>query len=277
MIDAEEFSIITRDGTKLFGQEYLLEEPKGMICLIHGHGEHIGRYTHVANFFTTHGFSFFAINQRGHGHSEGKRGYTPSHERMVDDVEEFLMYARSEYNDLPMFLYGHSMGGNIVANYILDKSTNELAGAILSSPWLKLYEEPPKWKISFASFMTKIWGGSTQSNQIDTNLLTHDTLVNEEYKNDSLVFSEISVKLFMGCYNQAKWAIDNVERLKLPVLAFHGDDDTLISPIGTKTFAKKNTEFITFQALADTKHEPHNDLKKQEVMEMVLDWIKKLL
>lgn len=274
MIDAEEFSIITRDGTKLVGQEYLLDQPKGLICLVHGLGEHIGRYTHVADFFTSNGFSFFGIDLRGHGHSEGRRGHTPSHDRLIDDVEEFLMYARSEYNDLPMFLYGHSMGGNIVSNYLLKKNTNELAGAVLSSPWLMLYEEPPKWKLAFASIISKFWGAFTEPNQVDPDLLTNDPLLNKKYIEDPMVFNRISARLFMGCYTQGKWAIEHMEKLKLPVLAFHGNDDKLISPLGTKTFAEKRPDLITFHALNDTKHEPHNDFKKNEVMNVVLDWVK---
>lgn len=272
MIDAEEFSIITRDGTKLIGQEYLLDQPSGIVCLVHGLGEHIGRYTHVAHFFTTHNFAVFAIDLRGHGHSEGKRGHTPNHDRLVDDVEEFLMYARSEYNDVPLFLYGHSMGGNIVANYILKKNTAELKGAILSSAWLKLYEEPPKWQMKFASIMSKFWPSFSQPNQIDINLLTNDDTVNKKYAEDPLVTNKVSAKLFIECYNQGLWAIDHTDKLKLPVLAFHGVDDMLISPLGTKAFAEKRPDLITVHELKDTKHEPHNDLKQQEVMNMILDW-----
>ncbi|MGL1886597.1 MAG: lysophospholipase [Reichenbachiella sp.] len=277
MIEAEEFSIITRDGTQLFGLEYLVAQPKATICLVHGLGEHVGRYEHVAKFFNQEGYSFLAFNQRGHGNSEGKRGHTPSHERLMDDVEEFLMYTRSIYNDLPMFLYGHSLGGNIVANYLLLKNTNELKGAVISSPWLKLEIQPTNIELFLAKWMVKIWPSFIQNNKIDSDVLTHDDEVNKKYTEDPLVFGQISVRMFNECYSQGLWALENADRLKLPTLAFHGDSDSITSKQGTQQFAEQRPDLVTFHLLQGTKHEPHNDVQKDEVLKMVSSWVESRL
>ncbi|MBU2914676.1 alpha/beta hydrolase [Reichenbachiella agariperforans] len=273
MVEKEEFSIISRDGTQLAGYEYLVDTPKALICMIHGLGEHAGRYEHVAQFFCNQQVAFYVIDMRGHGDSEGKRGHAASHEALLEDVEELMMYARSEFNDLPMFLYGHSMGGGVVANYCLLRNTGELSGAILSSPWLSLVDTPPAWKITLANKVAKVWPSFTQSNELSQHMLTNDPAVNEAYMQDPKVFGKISVKLFSEAQTQGQWAIENTDRLKLPLFVFHGEDDPITSPTASKEFSEQRPELITYTTYPDTKHEPHNDLKKEEVLENVMRWM----
>lgn len=274
MTAKEEFSIISRDGTELIGYEYLVPKPKALVCLIHGLGEHSGRYEHVAQFFCEHEISFFIIDLRGHGQSEGKKGHASNYDALLTDIEELMMYARAEYNDLPMFLYGHSLGGNLVTNFCLLKSTSELSGAILSSPWFTLKNEPPHWKITLAKCVSKIWPGFTQANEINAEHLTHDLELNAKYLTDESVHDKISVKLFSDCHDHGKWALAHTERLKIPLLALHGEQDEITSKEGTLEFASQRPELITYESLAECKHEPHNDLKKEEVLKRILKWVK---
>ena len=273
MEEVENFILTAKDGTSLYGQEWLVENPKAAICLVHGLGEHIGRYEHVAEFLNSHQISFFATDLRGHGQSEGKRGHTPSHDMLLDDVEELLMYARAEYNDIPLFLYGHSLGGNIVTNYILKKNTNELTGAIISSPWLALAFEPPAFQIKLAQFFSGILPSLTQPNGLDINHLTNDDAVNQAYKNDALVHNKISTRLFTESYREGLWALENTHKNKIPLLIYHGTEDRITSPEASKTFAEKIGELATYHQWPSIKHEPHNDIDKEEVLAMVLDWV----
>ena len=277
MEEIENFTLTAKDGTSLYGREWLVENPTAALCLVHGLGEHIGRYEHVAQFFNENGISFFAFDLRGHGHSEGKKGHTPSHDMFLDDVEELLMYARAEYNDIPLILYGHSLGGNIVSNYILKKNVNELAGAIISSPWLSLAQEPPSWQINLARMVSGFLPSLTQSNQLDINQLTHDDQVNLAYKKDPLVHDKISTKLFTECYREGLWALENAHKNKIPLLIYHGSDDAITSAEGSKTFAENAGENVTYTRWEKSKHEPHNDVEKHEVLEKNLDWISNLI
>ena len=144
----EDHQIINgRDGLELFVHFWKTEDPKGLLCIIPGYSEHGGRFRHVAEFLTAKQITVMAIDSRGHGKSKGLRGHTPSLDHMLDDIEEALKLARSEYNEIPIFLLGQSMGGNLVLNYVLRKPTNELSGFVASSPWLQLAFEPPKWKL----------------------------------------------------------------------------------------------------------------------------------
>jgi alpha-beta hydrolase superfamily lysophospholipase len=95
------------------------ETPKAVVVLVHGLGEHINRYQHVADAFVKAGYAMQAFDLRGHGKSAGQRGHTPTYESLMDDIADFIADAQKRYPDLPVFFYGHSMGGNHVINYDL--------------------------------------------------------------------------------------------------------------------------------------------------------------
>lgn len=269
----EEFSIITKDGLKLMGQEWSVIDPKAAVCIVHGLGEHIGRYQHVADYFLSQQVAVFGIDLRGHGLSEGKRGHTVSYEAFMEDIELFLMYARAEFNDVPIFLFGHSLGGQLVSNYVLKNNINELNGAIISSPWLRLAVEPPKWQKKMAHLIAKILPRLTQSNAIAVNCLTHDEGVNEAYQVDPLVHDKISTRMFVECYREGFFPLNNAELNKLPLLIYHGDQDQITSATASKEFSESAAGDVTFHLFPETKHESHNDLKKGQVLNLVQWWM----
>ena len=113
------------------------------IVLIHGLGEHIGRYKHVASFFNRNGWNVYGYDQRGHGKSEGKRGHTPDLEFNLDDLKRVIESIESD----TVVVYGHSFGGNVLANFLLSEKHREfinshISSAVLSNPWLQLYNKP---------------------------------------------------------------------------------------------------------------------------------------
>ncbi|WP_109833196.1 alpha/beta hydrolase [Reichenbachiella versicolor] len=274
---SDSYSLIVRDGVQLHIQEWLIGSPKAALIIVHGLGEHIGRYDHLAEYLNKNGISVFGFDLRGHGLSEGKKGHTPSHDRMLDDVEEIMMYVRAEYNDLPIFLFGHSMGGNIVANYILKKNVNELVGAIISSPWLRTIKKIPESKIKLAKFVNKIFPSFQQSNGLDINLLTYDKAVNDAYLEDPLTHDQISVRMFLEFRNAGEWALKNAKKIKLKALIYHGSDDMITSSTASSSFAENAGNLADFKTYLNTRHEPHNDSAQKEVFEDLKKWITALL
>ncbi|MFT7160210.1 MAG: alpha-beta hydrolase superfamily lysophospholipase [Bacteroidia bacterium] len=272
-METDEFKIIARDGLELSAISWCCPDPIAVFCIIHGLGEHSGRYQHVAEFLTENRISVFTFDLRGHGKSKGKRGHTSSYEILLDDVEELLKTARAEYNDIPMLLYGHSFGGNIVANYILKRNTNELVGAILSSAWLKAQIEPSKMEFKIAKFINKIFPSFTQGSRFSTSMLTKDPKCNSAYEADPLVHRQLSVRLGLESYDAGLWAIANASRMKIPNLVWHGTDDEITSKDGSKQFAQNAGDLATFKAWDGVKHEPHNDLEKKEVLKYLLEWV----
>lgn len=276
-MESEITELISKDGTSLSCIFWDCPDPIGVVCLVHGLGEHYGRYEHVAEFFTSNKLAVFAYDQKGHGRSGGKRGHTSSYDLLLDDVEELLKTARAEYNDLPIILYGHSFGGNVVTNYLLRRSTDEIACGIISSPLFKLTKEPPEIQIKAAKFVSKIFPSFSQPNGLNVQDISTDPEAVKAYSEDPLVHDRISTRLFTVVYEAGFWAIENADRLKTPTLVFHGSDDNITSHQGSKEFVQKSNGSAVFKSWEGMKHETHNDLKKEEVIHHMYDWIVKTL
>ena len=152
-----EFKVETFDGLQLFGQGWQPDrESKAIICLVHGMGEHSGRYRHIANRLNRAGYSMVAFDLRGYGKSPGPRGHVLSYEAFMRDISSLLEIADQQFPQLPSFLYGHSMGGNLVLNYVL-RYKPRIKGVIVSGPWLRLAFEPPVFKVVLCKMMNNIW------------------------------------------------------------------------------------------------------------------------
>jgi alpha-beta hydrolase superfamily lysophospholipase len=239
------------------------------LLIIHGLGEHQGRYEHVADHFASEGIEVFTFDQRGHGLSEGKRGHSPGIEANLDDLERVIESLPHEN----LYLYGHSFGGNVVANFLLRVDCATLRGAILSDAWLKLFEEPKGFEVMLARIMSGIYPKLTQGNQLVPDNLTNIKKEVEAYVEDPLVHDRISAGLFKSFYASGLWAIENAEHLDTPTLVFHGADDRIISPGGSKEFANRAGENASFHIYENTKHEPHNDHVAEQVFRDVSEWI----
>jgi len=270
-----EFKFKTFDGLQLFGQNWQPENhPKAVICLVHGMGEHSGRYAHVADALTQAGYVLFTFDLRGHGQSEGPRGHTPSYEALMQDISSLLGLANKQFPQLPSFLYGHSLGGNLVLNYIL-RYQPRLKGVIVTDPWLRLSFEPPASKIILGQMMNKIWPSFSQSSGLDTKALSHDPEVVHAYKNDPLVHDHISARMFIGIYQAGQWALEHASEFSLPLLLMHGGEDKIISVEAGREFAGKIKENCTLKIWDGLYHEIHNEPEKEEVFKFLIDWLDK--
>ena len=133
------YELKTSDGISLLAQKWNdVEDSERSLLIVHGLGEHQNRYAHVAEHFVKDGFQVYSYDQRGHGKSDGPRGHTPSLSQNLDDLN-LVINSISHKN---LYLYGHSFGGNVTANYLLRRGCDTLRAAILSGAWLKLYKEP---------------------------------------------------------------------------------------------------------------------------------------
>ncbi len=270
----EEHDLVS-SGEKLFCQAWLPDkEPKVIICLVHGLSEHLGRYEEFAEFFTAQQTAVFAFDLRGHGKSPGKRGHVKQYDLLLDDVENLLKIARREFNDALLVLFGQSLGGNIVSNYLISRNTSEVAGAIVSAPWLKLAFDPPGWKVKLAAIMKIIYPAYSENSDIDANLLTKDLEKIKAYQSDPLVQNKISAGLFFSILQRGKSAISNAFKITVPVLAIHGKDDQLTSWNATEEFIQNSGGKGDFKSYENVKHEPHNEVERNDILNDLNQWIK---
>jgi len=251
------------------------ETVKANILFVHGLGEHINRYNEWAGLFSDAGIGFTGVDLPGHGASDGRRGHIRNFS-LTDEMTGILMdHIKSTFPGIPLLLYGHSLGGVIVLDYILRKSP-EINGAIVTSPWLKLAFQPGKLKLMLASVMKIIIPGLIQPSGLIPEQISQDKDIVTAYLTDNHVHDRISVSLFNGAMSAATHSLDNSHNLKVPLLLMHGKDDLITSPEGSCEFAA-GTDFAELKIWEGGYHELHNEPFKHEVFQYIINWISRIL
>lgn len=257
--------------TEFYGQIWEAKTTKAVVVLAHGMGEHSGRYQHVAKKLTDNDFSVVTFDHFGHGKTTGKRGHNPSFEAVLESVSKTIEKAKELFPRKPIFLYGHSMGGNVVINYAIRKK-HTLKGIIATSPFLKLAFQPPKIKLVVGKLLQKIAPSITMGNELDANDISREKIEIAKYVNDLLVHDKISPNFSLTFIETGQWAIENANKLQTPMLLLHGTGDKIIDYKGSQEFAK-NSKNTTLKLYEGGYHELHNDLCKEEMLQDVVNWL----
>ena len=272
----ESFDLIDANGRKLHACKWIPDsDPIAVVAIVHGLSDHLGRYEQFSEFLNKNGIAVIGMDYQGHGKSPGKRGHVRSYDLLLSNIENLLIEARLEYNDTPLFLYGHSLGGNIVANYILQHQSKEISGSIISAPFFELAFNPPAWKTRTAKILNGVWPSLTLSNELDPMELSHDPLIGKAYLEDSLVHHKISARVYNNAITQGTWALDNARLLTYPTLIMHGTDDRLTSHKASERFGEKAGSLATLKIWDGLRHEIHNENNKDDVMKFICNWIEK--
>lgn len=238
-------------------------------------GEHSGRYTHLAVALTQAGYALMSYDQRGHGKSLGQRGHTPSYETLLDDIDRFRKECLKRFSNRPLYLYGHSLGGNLVLNYCLRRKP-KFNGVIVTSPWLRLTVEPSALVRWMASLLNKFWPTFSLSSALDIRALSHDLSIVEAYKHDSLVHDQISVRMFTTVDQAGRWAVENAAQFQLPLLLMHGGGDRITSSDTTSKFAAQIKKDCTLKIWPQLFHELHNEPEQSEIIADTINWLDNL-
>lgn len=278
MPNFESFNWNTDDGETIYAQKWILENnPKAIIILVHGLGEHIGRYDHVANYFNQRNIAMFGFDHRGHGKTTGRRGHISSTEDYFQDIDHMIELAKKEFPGAPIFLYGHSLGGNMVLNYSLKKKP-EIRGVICTSPGLAVGQPVPPAKLFLAKILKTVLPSMTMDNGLDVDNLSHDPEVIQKYKDDPLVHPMISAKLAMDMFANGAWVLENAKVFPIPLLLMAGEEDHIVNLDVIEQFAKKvPAELITFEICKGLFHEIHNEYEKEQVFQKMYSWILKYI
>jgi alpha-beta hydrolase superfamily lysophospholipase len=222
------------DGTLLHVADYLLPmaEARGSVVLMHGLGEHSGRYRHIAEFFNRCGLSVRCFDHRGHGRSQGARGDVINGDPMVQDAEIVIDDFAAHFAD-PPFLFGHSMGGLFAARFALAR-LSPLRGLILSSPALAVRLSPFQQRL--LAVMHAIAPRMRVPNGLPTAYLSHDARVVTAYKADPLVHGKISARLMRSMLSSMEYCRSHAAALSVPALLMIAGDDHLVDAEGSKRF-----------------------------------------
>jgi alpha-beta hydrolase superfamily lysophospholipase len=247
------------------------------VVLAHGFGEHTGRYLDsIMPTLVETGFAVVAYDNFGHGKSGGKRGHCPNYEALLELLEVIIIKAKSKFNNLPLFLYGHSMGGNLVLNYALRKNT-EVTGIIASSPYLRLGFQPPKWKMVLGKALLNLWPSITMPAGLDPRGISRKPDEVERYKTDPMVHDKVSPMYSFPIIDAGEWAIANAADLNVDTLLLHGTGDPIIDYRGTEEFYRNSSGRTTLKLFDGGYHELHHDLCQQEVLNYIQGWLQRQL
>lgn len=262
------------NGPQLFVHTWLPEhEPKAFLLVVHGLGEHGGRYAHLAEFFNNKDIAVWAPDHRGHGRTSGKRGHVNRLTDFVNDLERLRQHILNEHSPKPVFLMGHSMGGLIAFRYLLDHQ-DHIQAAILSAPAVGIKIDPPSWQKTVVSGLEKIVPGLTLDNGIDAAWLSHDAAVVEAYRNDPLVHPKISVRLFSEMDRTGKLCLQRAPEIKIPVMMIYGSEDKIIDGGKVHTaFERLSSSNKKELVIPNAFHEAHNEPNHQVEFEAIWTWL----
>lgn len=273
MITKESF-LVSCDGISLHTVDWLPNsEPRAVIGIIHGLGEHIGRYADVAKVLTRAGYLVCGLDLRGHGKSEGRRGDSPTFEYLLNDIDIFLQTIRSKVRDISIFLYGHSMGGNILANFVI-KRKPLVSGIVLSCPgFVPTSLKSHKCKFLVAQVLNYIAPTFLVSNTIDPADLSRDRETVSRYQKDPFVHDRISLRLSIDIVNAGKWAVREAAKFDSNLLFLQGGSDHIVDIDSNLEFAHNVSGSTQIRFWPELFHEIHNEPERQEVFLELLKWL----
>lgn len=267
------FTLDSPHSPALHGLCWPAPNARAVVALVHGHGEHIARYDHVGQALNQAGIALLGHDLIGHGDSPGKRGHFPSYDQVLDSLEALLSQAQRLYPGAALFLMGHSMGGNLVANFGLRRRP-ALAGVILSAPWLELAFAPSALDLTLARLMKGVYPAFTQSSKLDADALSRDVMAVKAYREDPKVHDQVSPGLFLPVVEAGQYALQHAAEWSLPLYAYHGSADRITSPEATERFARSaGGGDATFRLWPDGYHELHHDLDQAAVLQALTAWV----
>ena len=272
-MSTHEFEWKAGDGLKIYAQAWETDaQPKAVISLVHGLGEHSGRYAWVAETLNQGGYAVIASDLRGHGQSGGKRGHSPSFNAFMDDIAVLLSETAARYPGLPCFLWGHSLGGLLVSNYILRRKP-QLKGVVITSPGFRTAVADQKMKIRLASILGKLLPEMSMPTGLDAKLLSRDPAGVERYVKDPLVHSTATLAMAKYTVEAIPYVYEHAGEWLLPLLLMHGDADALASVSGSEQLASLIKQDCTLKIWPGLWHETHNEPEKEQVLAYALGWL----
>lgn len=275
MDDSSTYICTSQGGVKLSGYIWSCDKPRAVMSLVHGFGEHSGRYTHMARALNAKGIAVVSIDLRGHGRSEGKRGVVKSYDDFRADIRALLQKTQMLYPNLPHILYGHSMGGGIVMDYGLGPDhagRSDVIAIIASAPLLALAEPPPAIVTPIVKILRLLNPKGAIKQPIDGRKISTVKAEQDIYMNDLLNHGQCGFNTALGMVATGNSISERAASWSTPLLLFHSRADVLTSFAASEAFASAapKTEFHGFDKSA---HELHNDIYRPQIYALMIDFI----
>ena len=266
--------LASADGTRLAYRSWPVPGAAITFAVVHGLGEHSGRYERFARGMARFQMGTYAVDLRGHGQSQGQRGHVDSWSQWVDDAAAFVRHVQ-ELVPGEVVPLGHSFGGAVLLSTVLAGKVSQSKRFVLSSPALRLKVAVPAWKMTLGRVASRVTPRLSMSNEVDPGTVSRIPEVVEAYRTDPLVHSKISSRTYTELLRAQKDIFARAGEIKVPFLVLAGTDDRLIDPQGSVALHELAPEVSDLRLLEGRYHEPFNDRDDQEVFLTIADWLRK--
>lgn len=275
VVTPEDVSIPVEARAPLRGWHWQSPEPRGVLAIAHGLGEHSGLYRSLAEYLVpTLGIDVLAFDFLGHGRSPGRRGHLDRYDRLIDDLLAATGWLARHRPHLPRFVLGHSNGG-LVSILSLLREPDAADGLILSNPALRLKYQPPRHKVFLGHILRVLAPWVTLSGPLPIGDLSRDPLQQLLLRSDRLIHNRIGAPLFFGMRSGGIDALERAPRLRVPMLLIVGGDDPIIDPdSGREFFARYGAEDKTLRDEPGVLHDPLLDHGRGSVYRALADWLR---
>ncbi|MEM7339234.1 MAG: lysophospholipase [Actinomycetota bacterium] len=241
-------------------------DPSAAVLLVHGIGEHSGRYDHVGRALALAGMDVLGFDNRGHGQSGGRRGHVEAFSEFLDDVED-LIAERRELG-VPVVLIGHSLGGLIAAHYMTERRPSPDL-LVLSAPALRA--EVPVWQRLLAPILVRLVPRLFVPSNIDPTILSRDEAVQQAYADDPVRVGGGTVRLGHESFGAMERTVAGLSRITVPTYVLHGTDDELVPPAASEPLSALAN--VTYRLWPGLRHESFNEPEQNEVLAEMIAWI----
>lgn len=242
------------------------ETPRSAVLIVHGIGEHSGRYDHVGRYLAEAGHDVVSFDNRGHGQSGGRRGHIDRFDEFLDDVEDRLVERRSL--GVPVVLFGHSLGGLISSTYVVaGRPAPDLL--VLSAPALGVVA--PRWQRLAAPVLSRVGPRVFIPVDLEAELLTADVKVQEAYRDDPLRVAGATARLGSEIFSTMAATSKELWRIEMPTYVLHGDHDRLVPPAASAPLRGRVN--VTYRLWPDLRHECLNEESYGQVLAELDTWL----
>lgn len=262
------------DGLRLYRRTWSPErDPVAAVLLVHGLGEHSGRYEHVAAALADAGFVVHAFDHRGHGRSDGTRTFVRSYDELMHDMVTVRAHVEAAGPGLPLFVLGHSMGGNVVMGHVLDHQEG-LAGMVLSGPALQIGDDFSPVQLTVFRLISRV-APKFRPQALSADAISRDPAVVAAYRDDPLVYTgKISAGLGAALIDAMGRFPDRYDELRLPILLLHGTEDQLANIEGTRHLEAAAVDAdVTAHYYEGLYHEVFNEPERDRVLADLVHWL----
>lgn len=257
----------------LYRQAWTVEEPGGVVVLVHGAHEHGGRYQHVAERLAAAGYAVHAVDHPGHGRSPGRRGNIGSMAAAVAGVAALVQYAAAQHPGVPVFVYGHSLGGLIALQYLTGAPDARISGAVISAPALDTSAANAVQR-AVAPLLSRLLPDLGVL-RLDAEAVSRDPRVVRNYRSDPLNRTDRMVARTGAELMATALAMpQRLPALTLPLLVVHGSADRLVPPAASDVVrAHAGSPDLTVRSYPGLFHEVHNEPERNDVLADVVAWL----